>query len=814
MDDKHKVFIPGRGPVSANIVIVGEAPAENEILQGKCFVGATGQILDEMLKTVEIDKNRVYFTNAIKYMLGPKIDHLGRKIPPQIRLERIGQKWDDQIELLQEEIYKIDPHVIIALGGTALQALCNKPFSSIHKWRGSVILGMGHKVVPTFHPAGLFYQREAEEAHYWMKNIIEFDLERAKKQGEFKDFRHPQRMLQICNSSYDLKNFLKDHENETELSVDIEALKCIPVCTGLAFTKHRAMSVPLWGQLPIGKVSDIPQPELVAMWLVLDQVLRDKRIKKIGQNFKYDEDKKRRLGFRINNFHADTLLMASCINPEFPKSLEFNTSIYTEEPYYKDEGGEFAFGRSPISQLFYYNGRDAAVTREIKTGMDKDLAEMGLTEFYYDFYHQSHELFLDVENYGIQIDEEARKELMYKYQKWELEIKSKLWKLTGLEINANSPQQVAKLLFEVFKLPTRKGTGEEELTALLANQAKKPDHIEAINLILLSRRVRKTRGTYIEALPDIDGRCRTSYFICGTETGRRSTQMLKPPVRPAKCGVSWHTLTKHGDVGQDIRRLYKPDDGKVFVQFDQEQAEARVVALLCKDFELLEQFATIDTHALMASYIFGGGWFDHSKKKHGFETPERFIGKTSKHATNYDTRKRTLMTTINTDARKYGIDINVSEWKAGQILEILHEKNPKIRGVFHAEIQEALKSRILTNPFGRKRIFYEKWGDDLFKEGYAQIPQSTVADNTLSAMLKVRKEFGKHAQICAESHDAFLTQIDKQEAYDLTPKIKTLIETEIDFSKCTLVRGSLIIPWEAEIGELNYKELSKFKAVA
>ncbi len=809
ISELSKIFVPGRGSVTAKIIVCGEAPGRNEAEQIKCFVGATGMLLMEILATLGISLDDVYFTNAIKYMLGPKEDAHGRKYSPEQRCEHIGIKWDDQVELLGNEISALNPNVIIALGGTALQALTHKPFNHIRRWRGSVLIGMGHKVVPTFHPAGLFYQGESEENKYWIKNIIEFDIARAKKQAEFPEFRHPQRLLQICNSGHELTRFIDDHKSEQYLSIDIEALHCIPVCIGLAFNSWRAMSVPLWGRTAICKLSDIPDQELVYMWMILDELLRSK-IKKVGQNFKYDQDKIRRLGFKVNNFHSDTMLMASCVNPEFPKSLEFNTSIYTEEPYYKDEGEEFDYHRHSISNLYYYNARDACVTEEVRQGLHKDLVELDLEDFDYSFYHHAHELFLGVENYGIATDETARAELLHKYTTWELRLKHDLYKLTGLVVNPGSPQQVAKLLYEVFKIPQRKGTGEEILTAILANVAKKPEHIHAINIILEARRVRKTKSTYLLAHPDYDGRMRSSYFICGTETGRRSTQMLKPPVRPEKCGVSWHTLTKHGDIGEDIRRLYVPDPGLIFFQADQSQAEARVVALLCNDFELLSQFDTIDVHALMASYIFGGTWFDHSKQKHGKETPERFIGKTGKHSTNYNASKKSLMVTINTDARKNHIPINVSEWKAGKILEVLHEKNPKIRQIFHVEIQNCIRSRVLTNPFGRKRIFYERWGDDLFREAYAHIPQSTVADNTLAAMLRIRKEFGEHVKMCGEAHDSFLAQIDKQEVDDLAPRIKAVLEHEIDFSKCSLPRGKLLIPWDLEVGE-NYKDIKKLK---
>ena len=58
----------------------------------------------------------------------------------------------------------------------------------------------------------------------------------------------------------------------------------------------------------------------------------------VGQNFNYDRDKIRRLGFAIRRIHSDTMLKAFAINPELPKGLAFLTTIYTREPFYKDEG--------------------------------------------------------------------------------------------------------------------------------------------------------------------------------------------------------------------------------------------------------------------------------------------------------------------------------------------------------------------------------------------------------------------------------------------------------------------------------------------
>ena len=88
-----------------------------------------------------------------------------------------------------------------------------------------------------------------------------------------------------------------------------------------------------------------------------------------------------------------------------------------------------------------------------------------------------------------------------------------------------------------------------------------------INLILEDRRIKKTLSTTLTAPVDFDGRMKTSYFVC-LETGRSSSSNLEPPIRPwvkwidengkkkdRAIGVALQTITKHGDIGSDVRRM-------------------------------------------------------------------------------------------------------------------------------------------------------------------------------------------------------------------------------------------------------------------
>jgi len=255
----------------------------------------------------------------------------------------------------------------------------------------------------------------------------------------------------------------------------------------------------------------------------------------------------------------------------------------------------------------------------------------------------------------------------------------------------------------------------------------------------------------------------------------------------------------------------------IFLQADSAQAEARVVFLLADDEQALKDIDEHDYHALTASWFFGGTESDYSKKVLGYESPIRFAGKTLRHAGHLGAGKRRAATSVNTDARKYKIPISIAESVADRALKIFHAKQPKIQQVFHASVIECLKKRRLIAPIpygidcalGGTRTFFERWGDELFRQAFSYLPQRAVTDNTKAAALRI-KSLIPGIRIVMESHDALLFCIRRDEVEGQAPIIKTEMERPIDFSKCSIRRRSLIIPCEIEVGE-NYQDFSKYK---
>lgn len=549
-------YISGYGSRTSKIMILGDCPSYNDTVNGKLF--SDSRELDNLLKEAGLEKGSCWLTTVSKFHVPLPIKR--SRTPFHKRAEEAGIDIQQQLIELQTEINTIKPNVILGLGKAPLYALKGK--YNIGQFRGSILTGMGHKFIPTYNPNGLHpAYPETEFIGYWNKQVILFDIRRAIKQSAFPEVILPNRNLHVARSSYDLHEFYERYKTHSKLSVDIEAGgHCVPICIGLAFNKFHGLTVPLWNS---DGISNIPDNDLVNLWLMLSEILMNHDI--IGQNFNYDRDKIKRLGFTIRHLVSDTMMKAFAINPELPKGLAFNTSIYTEEPYYKDEG----MYEGSINDLLMGCARDACVTYEIDENMEPDLEDQ--KEYYYDFLMKLPEMYLEIENTGFGIDPVKRDELIRKYISRDETIRYELFKLIGEELNVNSPKQVAELLFDKYKIRRAAGTSEEELTAILNLQSfKDVTQRKVIELILEGRRVRKTISTYMMALPDFDGRMKTTCYPC-LETGRSKNGQQEPPIRPTvevvnengvkqkkALGMAFQTITKHGDIGADVREMFVP----------------------------------------------------------------------------------------------------------------------------------------------------------------------------------------------------------------------------------------------------------------
>lgn len=825
-------YVPGIGPFEPDLMAIGESPGKHENDQGTPFVeyAPTGRIVTELLTAAGIPRGEVYLTNVVKYQPPfndfKKLDLIGVDLQ-----DSIAKLWDD-------EIRKLRPKCILAIGDEALHAVTG--LRGIHNYRGSILTAIDGKtkVVPTIHPGALFPKPGSETgALPWVyKKIIASDFERAVNESKTRSLDLPHRDTVIAYNSLDLFRFKRQYSLLRRATADIESINCIPVCISFAFNNHHSITVPLLRKIGNHPLTDMGESELAECWKIVQEMLLELDL--VGQNFKYDEYKLSLARFRIGRVISDTLLKTHTIFPELPdKRLHVQSSLWTREPYYKEEGKEAKVGtKFNVERFFKYCGRDSCVTNEIDEEQEKDLIALGehfkvpLKEFYYNFIMRKHKFYLKMENNGFKVDLPRKAELKSKYTDMHKIVHEKLTTLVGYEVNTKSNPQKYQLLYGAMKFPTRKKApcSEDSIIALLGNHCKGKDgkiKEEILTTLLEDSRIRDQISRQINFIPDYDDRCKSSYKITGTETARSSTNILKKPIRPKKIGLAFHTISKHGRLAKDIRSMFIPDTGMVFIQIDLSQAEARIVAILAEDYDLLRAFDQVDIHRRTAALFFGLtstldlrpielGVVDYLEK----DGAERFTGKMFRHAGNYDMGKGRAMNEFNVNAQKYEINTSISEWKAGQFIELFHKASPKIRGVFHRDIKRCIDSnRSLVNPYGRPRVFNGRYDDSLYKEAYAYIPQSTVADTLFSGAIAASDEFGEDtpAMFLSENHDALTLQVPKGNWESYAKVIKKCTTIPIDFSKyCSLVRDvRLTIPVDVEYSETHYADFKKVKLV-
>ena len=165
----------------------------------------------------------------------------------------------------------------------------------------------------------------------------------------------------------------------------------------------------------------------------------------------------------------------------------------------------------------------------------------------------------------------------------------------------------------------------------------------------------------------------------------------------------------------------------------------------------------IDLHKQTAGLVFNKPWEDVSSEPGsthlgGGKHSERDFGKKANHSLNYDFGYKAF-------ALKY----EITERDAKFIVNAYHSVYPEIRGTYHQMIKNSLaKTRSLTNLYGRNRIFLDRWGDQLFKDAYAHIPQSSVADKMDKHGLDFiysNQQWFKDVELLIQIHDSIGFQL-------------------------------------------------------
>ena len=159
----RKEFVFGTGDPNANLLLIGEAPGEQEDIQGEPFVGRAGKLLDKILNAIDRNRNKdVFIANVIKCR------------PPNNR-DPLPSEVEKCEPYLKKQISLINPRLIVALGRVAAKTLLKLDIP-LKDMRGKIHDYLGRPLRVTYHPAALLRNPELKQAAWedfkWIQKYI------------------------------------------------------------------------------------------------------------------------------------------------------------------------------------------------------------------------------------------------------------------------------------------------------------------------------------------------------------------------------------------------------------------------------------------------------------------------------------------------------------------------------------------------------------------------------------------------------------------------------------------------------------------
>lgn len=787
------------GPLDAKIMLVGEAPGQTEEQTGQPFVGSSGKLLKQMLSHSGINYNECYVTNVSPER--PPGNDFTHYYEDKKRKEATQQLLEWR-QIVRDKVEKIKPNVVIALGAEALRALTNK--RSVDAWRGCILTYRDIKIIPTYHPAGVM-------RNYSWHPIAEMDMAKASRESMFSEVKEDPYYILTKPTLQQTISWLARCKHSMRVSWDIETvgkhIRCIGLAAGgpkcpdaivIPFIKFPSTDMVMPGEkniISIGNVSESmssywnKHDELLVL-RSLARIMETKSIPKVGHNslcfdapILLNEFK-----MEVNNHCMDTMHAFHLLYSEMRMGLKFlNTIMLNYHNYWsgKDTGND--------KSEWEYCGMDAISTLVLSYKLTDELNNAGMMKLYKHINNLGIAL-ARVQERGVNIDNKARKNMIVDKKLLLKNILKQIEAVAGVGFNPNSPKQVKELIYDKLKFPAmykNKSLTSDE--ASIKKLMRRYPNETVLRDIITYRKTSKLINTFLEMKFDEDGKMRTSYNASGTKSGRLSSSKTLWGT-----GMNLQNIPVGKSKGvENIRNLFIPSKGKLWLKADLKQAESSVVAEILfrhgdPTLRDLHKSKYFDEHNWFGSKIF-------DKSEDSITKHERDIAKIGNHSGNYGAGPGVLVNL----AAKEEIDINYN--MAKQILAARFKAIPGLRKWWRAVELQLRKTRTITTCMGRRRIFFGRLDDATFRDAYSFEPQSIVGDVTNQILTEIELNPSSKLDLLLQVHD----EIDGELEGDLDEvvnEIQRAAEIPLYINEIPL-----IIPIDIEVGNnwrdvVNYKE--------
>lgn len=506
--------------------------------------------------------------------------------------------------------------------------------------------------------------------------------------------------------------------------------------------------------------------------LNLKEILEDEKIKKISIDLTKIYILLKQVGINIEGMHYDIAIASYILNPTNNK-LNIDNLI---KQYLNIDINEYTKSEDSGKQINLFDNMEkedinqeekekymmyAYSIGKIKNITSEKLKEVNSLDLFYNIDMPTVEVLSDMQWNGMYVDKEELeqfgKELTSKLET----ITKIIYEMAGEEFNINSTKQLGEILFEKMKLPVIKKTKSGYSTDVdVLEKLKKEDPI--IEQILEYRQLMKLNSTYVEGLkPYINiktNRIHSFFHQTITATGRISS--TEPNLQ---------NIPTRFELGKRVRKVFKPEKGKIYLDADYSQIELRVLASISGDEHMIEAFKEgKDIHKQAASKV--------------FKTPIEEVTKEQR---------------SNAKAVNFGIVYGISDFglgeqlgigrkKAKQYIEEYLEQYAGIKQFMENITEQAKEQGYVETLFHRRRYIPElKSNNYMVRQFGARAAmntpiQGTAADIMKIAMIKVYNEIKSRklkSKIVLQVHDEMMIETPIEEKEEMIKIMKKCMES-------------------------------------
>ena len=520
----------------------------------------------------------------------------------------------------------------------------------------------------------------------------------------------------------------------------------------------------------------------------LKNIFKNEEIEKIGTEMNYTYILLRQNDITMGNIKFDISVAAYILNPtdgKYPidKIIENYLDINTET-FLKSKGVEETSNQMTLfdtqeekdTEMYKYTFYANAIF-ETSNVLKEKLQETEQLELFETIDMPTIEVLGDMQANGMYVELPELETFGIKLQDGIDFLTQEIYNLAGEEFNIKSPKQLGELLFEKLKLPVIKKTKSGYSTDVDVLEKLRVEH-PIIEKILEYRQLTKLNSTYVEGLkPFINPktkRIHSFFHQTITATGRISS--TEPNLQNIPTRIEF---------GKQLRKVFKPAKGKVYIDADYSQIELRVLAHLSEDEHMVEAFKNgEDIHKQAASKVFGIPVEEVTKEQ-----------RSSAKAVNFG---------IVYGISEFGLggQLGISRNKAKEYIEQYLTEYSGVRIFMQECIKKAKETGYSMTMFGRRREIAELKSNNYMVRQFGERAamntpvQGTAADIMKIAMIKVLKELKKRklkTKIVLQVHDEMMLEAPVSEKEEVKNLLKECMESA----------AILKVPLIAEVSEAD-----------